>query len=218
MSVNPGMTTSGRPSYSRSNGVIVMPVAHHLELVPAKPQLLKKLKLQAFFIVLSLFNFLYGLFFFWSIRYLMLRLTGSSVGTKTNIQKVKFFTFGKLKVGSNTIINSGCYLDARRGITIGNHVVLAHNTKIYTLGHDFNDRTFATKGKSVVIEDYAIVFSNVLIMPGVTIGKGAVVLPGSVITKNVESMAVVGGNPAKIIKRREVLHTRKEAFSYWFST
>jgi maltose O-acetyltransferase len=55
-------------------------------------------------------------------------------------------------------------------------------------------------------------------MPGVTIGKGAVVLPGSVITKNVESMAVVGGNPAKIIKRREVLHTRKEAFSYWFST
>jgi len=179
--------------------------------------LVRKLKLQLFFIALALFNFTYGFIFLQSLRSLMLKLTGSRIGRNTCIQKVKFFTFGKLIVGSNTIINSGCYLDSRRGITIGNNVVLAHNTKIYTLGHDFEDETFATKGKPVVVEDYAVVFANAMIMPGVTIGKGAVVLPGSVVSKSVEPMTVVGGNPAKFIRNRQVLHTRKEVFSYWFS-
>ena len=178
---------------------------------------MKKIKLQVFFVALALFNFLYGIFFFWWGRRLMLRLTGSRTGSNTCIQKVKFFTFGKLRVGNNTIINSGCFLDSRRGITIGNNVVLAHNTRIYTLGHDFNDATFVTKGKPVVIEDFAVVFSNALIMPGVNIGKGAVVLPGSVVSKNVEPMTVVGGNPAKVLRQRDVLHTEKETFRYWFS-
>ena len=54
-----------------------------------------------------------------------------------------------MSVGRNTVINFGCYLDNRRGITIGNNVGIAHNTKIYTLGHDLNDSQFKTKGAPV---------------------------------------------------------------------
>ena len=69
--------------------------------------------------------------------------------------------------------------------------------KIYTLCHDLNDSSFSTKGAPVNIEDNVFVFSNAMIMPGVTIGEGAIVLAGSVVTKDVEPWTIVGGNPAK---------------------
>lgn len=177
----------------------------------------RKIKLQAYFILVALFNFLYNLFFPWSLRYFLLVLTGSKIGKKSIIQGVKFFSFGKLSIGDNTTINSGCYLDNRRSISIGNNVVIAHDTKIYTLGHEIDDEYFQTKGNAVTIEDYVIVFSNVLIMPGVTIKKGAVVLPGSVVVKDVNAMEIVGGNPAKLIRKRTTLHTKKGSYRYWFS-
>jgi len=177
----------------------------------------KRIKLQLFFIALKIFNLLYKLFFFWFARYLLLIATGSKIGKRSCIQACRFFGFGGLTVGDNTIINSGCYLDARRGLAIGNNVVIVHDTKIYTLGHDVNSTRFETKGAPVVIEDYVVVFSNALIMPGVTLKKGAVVLPGSVVTKDVGPMTIVGGNPAKPVKMRETLHTDKEIFRYWFS-
>lgn len=177
----------------------------------------KRIKLQVFFILLKIFNVLYAVCFIWTLRRIMLVATGSKIGKHSCIQGSRFFGFGKLIVGNNTLINSGCYLDSRRGINIGNNVIIIHDTKIYTLGHDYNSTTFVTKGKPVTIEDYVIVFSNVQIMPGVTIKRGAVVLPGSVVSKDVEAMAVVGGNPAAPIKTRITLHTDKESFNYWFS-
>jgi len=177
----------------------------------------KKIRLQLYFICLAVFNFLYALLFPWFIRSFLLRLTGTKTGKRSCVQRVRFFGFGSLIIGNNSVINSGCYLDNRRGIIIGNNVVIAHDTKIYTLGHDVNDPSFKTKGGKVVIEDYVIIFSNVLIMPGVRIKKGAVILPGSVVTKDVEEMMITGGNPARPVKIREVLHSNKEPYNYWFS-
>lgn len=179
--------------------------------------LLKKIKLQVYFVLVALFNAAYHILFPWSLRSLLLILTGSKVGPKSCIQNVKFFGFGNLRIGKNTTVNSGCYLDNRRKITIGDNVVIAHDSKIYTLGHEINDEFFATKGNPVLIEDYVIIFSNVLIMPGVTIKRGAVILPGSVISKDVDEMNVMGGNPAKIIKKREKIHINKGSYRYWFS-
>ena len=105
-------------------------------------------------------------------------------------------------IGKNSVVNFGCYLDNRRGISIGNNVGVAHNTKIYTLGHNLDSPQFETKGAPVTIEDDVFIFSNVMIMPGVTIGQGAIVLPGSVVTKDVPSRKIVGGNPARIIRNR----------------
>ena len=84
------------------------------------------------------------------------------------------------------------------------------------MGHDINSVDFATKGASVVIEDNVILFSNVMIMPGVKIDNGAVVLPGSVVTKDVGSMEIVGGNPASFKDKRITIHDRSIRH-YWFA-
>jgi len=175
------------------------------------------IKLQIFFILIKLFNILYFLFFPFFIRSILLRIVGVKIGSNSVIQSVRFFSFGKIKVGNNSIINSGCYLDNRRGIFIGDSVVIAHDTKLYTLGHDYNDQEFITKGAPIYIDDYVIIFANVLIMPGVHIGRGAVILPGAVVTRNVEPNHVVGGNPAKFIKIRENIHFKRPVYKYWFS-
>lgn len=117
-------------------------------------------------------------------------------------RNVKFFHVGNFSMGENSVVNFGCYLDNRRGIYIGNNVGIAHNTKIYTLGHDLDDPLFRTKGSKVVIEDNVFIFANSLVMPGVTIKEGAIVLPGSVVTKDIEPYHIVGGNPAKKIRER----------------
>lgn len=152
------------------------------------------------------------------LRNFYLRLFGIRLGKGTSIhRRCKFFHEGKLSVGNNTVINFGCYLDNRRGITIGNNVGIAHNTKIYTLGHDLNDPQFKTKGAEVTIKDNVFIFSNALIMPGVTIGEGAIVLAGSVVTKDVEPWAIVGGNPAKKIRERSREIDYKQIYRYWFA-
>jgi maltose O-acetyltransferase len=120
-------------------------------------------------------------------------------------------------MGVGGTINFGCYLDNRRGITIGNNVGIAHDTKIYTLGHNIDSPMFETKGAPVVIEDDVFIFSNALIMPGVTIHQGAIVLAGSVVTKDVPSWSVVGGNPAKVIRKRNQEISYSSKYNYWFA-
>ncbi|MDN3641814.1 acyltransferase [Lutimonas halocynthiae] len=178
---------------------------------------MQRIKLQVFYFLIKGFNILHFIFLPLSIRHILYAFAGYKISWKTSVQNVRFFSFGKLRIGTNSIINSGVYLDNRRGIEIGNHVVVAHNSKIYTLGHDINDSHFVTKGNSVKLEDFVIVFANALIMPGVTIHKGAVVLPGAVVTKDVPAMTVVGGNPAKKVKDRANLHTERKVKHYWFS-
>lgn len=153
------------------------------------------------------------------LRSYYLRMFGIRIlGGKSCIHRgCKFFHVGKMSVGQNTVINFGCYLDNRRGIYIGNNVGIAHNTKIYTLGHDLNDSQFMTKGAPVSIEDNVFIFSNALIMPGITIGEGAIVLAGSVVTKDVEPWTIVGGNPARKIRDRGYDVDYKQIYRYWFA-
>lgn len=139
------------------------------------------------------------------LRKYYLRLFGIRIGQGSCIHRgCRFFHVGKLSIGKHSVVNFGCYLDNRRGITIGDNVGLTHNVKIYTLGHNIDSQEFETKGKPVVVEDGAFVFANALIMPGVTLHKNCIVLPGSVVTKDVEENAVVGGNPAKPVRMRDV--------------
>jgi acetyltransferase-like isoleucine patch superfamily enzyme len=126
-----------------------------------------------------------------------------NIGKKSCIYpKVIFYRWDNLSIGNNSVVNRGCTIDNRDEIIIGNNVSIAHNTKIYTTGHDINSPYFDMVSKKVKIDDYACVFANCLIMPGVTIGRGAVIYSGSVVTKTVPPYSIVGGNPAKIISTR----------------
>lgn len=151
------------------------------------------------------------------LRKYYLRLFGIKIGMGSCIHRsCKFFHVGKLSIGQNSVVNFGCYLDNRRGIMIGNNVGLAHNVKVYTLGHNIDSPMFETKGKPVAIEDGVFVFANALIMPGVTLHKNCIVLPGSVVTKDVEENAIVGGNPAKVLRVRKS-HKCSQRYNYWFA-
>ncbi len=151
-----------------------------------------------------IYNLIYYVLPSFYLKNLFLKTCGIKIGKKSSIHpRVIFYKWDNLSVGNNTVINAGCRLDNRAKITIGDNVSIAHNTQIYTAGHDINSPYFDMISKEVVIEDYACIFSNCLIMPGVKIGKGAVVYSGSVVTKNIPDYGVVGGNPAKIIGKRE---------------
>lgn len=179
---------------------------------------MKSILLQCKFLLVEFLNISYQLVPN-PLRNYYLRMFGIRIwGGKSCIHRgCKFFHVGKLSVGEDTVVNFGCYLDNRRGIYVGNNVGIAHNTKIYTLGHDLNDSSFSTKGAPVNIEDNVFVFSNAMIMPGVTIGEGAIVLAGSVVIKNVEPWTIVGGNPAKKIRDRNHDIDYKQVYRYWFA-
>lgn len=108
----------------------------------------------------------------------------------------------KLKIGKGTIIGDNALLDARSELTIGRNVNLSSNVYIYTLQHDHRNPFFKCpdptfRKMSVEIDDRAWLGSNVIVLPGVHIGEGAVCCAGCVVTKDVEPYAVVAGIPAK---------------------
>lgn len=112
-----------------------------------------------------------------------------------------------LHIGKGTIIGDNALLDARSGLFIGKNVNLSSNVSIYTRQHDHRDPYFAcpdpqSKKMSVEIDDRVWLGSNVIVLPGVHIGEGAVCCAGCVVTKDVPPYAVVAGIPAKQVGER----------------
>lgn len=89
-------------------------------------------------------------------------------------------------------------------ITIGNQVTISQDVYLCTASHDIASPIMELKTAPIVIKDQAWICARAIIMPGITIGEGAVVAAGSVVTKDVEPWTVVGGNPTKFIKNREI--------------
>lgn len=119
--------------------------------------------------------------------------------------KCKFFRPQGVKIGHNSIIGNDAFLDGRGSICIGDNVNIGGEVRIYTMEHDIESPTFGISSASVHIKDWVYIGTRVTILPNITIGEGAVVASGAVVTKNVEPWTMVGGVPAKFIKNRPVV-------------
>lgn len=124
---------------------------------------------------------------------------------------------GNIEIGDNNVFNKYVFLDGRGGkIIIGNNVDIAQETNIWTLDHNVNSDDHATIGKITIIEDHVWIGSRCTILPGVTIGKGAVIGSCALVTSDVPPMTIVGGVPAKVIGKRTSELKYKLYYRPWF--
>jgi acetyltransferase-like isoleucine patch superfamily enzyme len=140
-----------------------------------------------------------------SLRLFWFKLAGGQIGSGSAIHMgTHFFDPHGISIGDDTIIGFRCFLDGRGHLVIGNHVDIASEVMIYTSEHDIHADDFHAISAPIEIGDYVFIGPRAIILPGVKIGKGAVVAAGAVVTKDVPEYAVVGGVPAKIIGERSL--------------
>lgn len=147
---------------------------------------------------------------FHSIRLAIFRIAGVTIGPKSTIHVgARFYQPKNITIGEGTIIGDHATLDGRAPLTIGNHVDIASEVMILNSQHDLDHPEFTAIEKPVMIHDYVFIGPRSIILPGVTIGRGAVVAAGAVVSKDVPPGIIVGGIPAKPIRER-----RLKEFSY----
>jgi maltose O-acetyltransferase len=108
------------------------------------------------------------------------------------------------RIGARTIVNRGCCLDVRSGLRVGEDVSISPEVAILTTQHDVNDRDFSLQGRPVTIEDHVWIGMRAMVLPGVTIGRGAIVAAGAVVSRDVAPLDIVAGVPARTVGRRSL--------------
>lgn len=133
---------------------------------------------------------------------LMSRLIGRKVDESFGLFPPFHTDCGKnIRIGRRVFINSGCKFQDQGGIVIGDDVLIGHNCVIATLNHvDDPENRADMLPKPVRIADKVWIGANVTILPGVTVGEGAILAAGAVVTKDVAPRTVVGGVPARILR------------------
>jgi len=150
------------------------------------------------------------------------------VGAHTHVrgELLTFWNSGKIQIGEWCYIGEGTRIWSQASVSIGNYVLIAHLVDIHDTnshpidwqerrldseailsGNDYRTPT-QTLAAPVVIEDDVWIGFKASIMKGVTVGRGAIVSAGSVVTKAVEPWTVVGGNPARVIGTLEAPERR----------
>jgi len=126
------------------------------------------------------------------------------MGSKTGVQMgCRFLNGRKVHLGERNVINFGCLMDGRKyQIRTGSDVSIGPEASILTLGHDPQSPDFSDRGGDVVIGDRVWIGYRAIILPGVTIGEGAVIGAAAVVTKDVTPFSIMAGNPARKIGER----------------
>ena len=138
------------------------------------------------------------------LRSTLLRINGARVGRRCfirgGLQVQESFRF---VIGDDVFINSGCVFDGSAPIEIGNRVQFGFQVTLVTGDHRIGPpagRAGEHHARSVCIGDGAWIGARAVILPGVTIGKGAVVAAGAVVTRDVEANSLVAGVPARVVR------------------
>lgn len=144
------------------------------------------------------------------IRRLFCKRLFKKTGKNINIEHGAFFASGNdIEIGDNSGMGLNCRVSGP--LKIGANVMMGPDVIIYTQGHNFQNTDIPmiyqgnTQKREVVIGNDVWIGARVIILPGVTVGKGAILAAGAIVTKDVEAYTIVGGNPAKIIKSRNKL-------------
>ena len=139
------------------------------------------------------------------LKVFVLRIFGAQIGSACNIKsRVRIKLPWKLKIGNDTWIGEGVWIDNIERVEIGNDVCVSQDAYLCTGNHDWSREDFALTAKPIKIEDQVWVGARAVVGPGVTIKSGAVLALGSVAVSNLEPLMIYSGNPAKPIKTRKM--------------
>lgn len=154
-----------------------------------------------------------------TLRRLFLAMWLQRLGQGSGVQlDCRFLNGRKVLLGQRNVINFGTLIDGRSyPVVVGDDVSIGPQATILTLGHDPQSPQFADKGGPVTIGDRAWIGYGALVLPGVTIGQGAVVAAGAVVTKDVAPYTIVGGNPARPIGEREQALDYRLSYHPWLA-
>jgi acetyltransferase-like isoleucine patch superfamily enzyme len=157
------------------------------------------------------YNLLYGVLELLPqfLRRLVFKALFRRLGKAGLIDYKTYFRYpSKISIGDHSYVNHGCcfYGSSLKGveIVVGNDVALGPHIRIFTATHDYSTYDLKDTAESVTIEDNAWVGGGTIILPGVTIGRGAVIGAGSVVTKDIPAFSVAVGNPARVVRTREM--------------
>ena len=139
-------------------------------------------------------------------RFLILKLTMKKISTIWIRPGVTIWWPERISIGTSSL-NEDIHLNGFGGITIADHVLIGHRCTFFSDEHNFENpnELIWFQGRSpapIVVEDDVYLGCNVVVLAGVTIGHGAVIGAGSVVTKDVPPLAIVGGIPAHVIRFR----------------
>src|SRR3989338_5546220 len=138
------------------------------------------------------------------VRHFFYNLARIRLGRESTVHTwARFFQPRNIVIGEDTVVGDHAFLDGRAKLVIGNHVDIASQVMIYNSEHDVNSEGFDPIEAPVEIGDYVFIGPRAIILPGVKIGKGAIVAAGAVVTKSVQDYEIVGGVPARNIGERK---------------
>ena len=138
------------------------------------------------------------------LRALLSEITGEPIDETVSVFPPFYTDFGRnLHIGKNVFINAGCHFQDQGGITIGDGALIGHNVVFATIDHALDPEDRSCRFAPIRLGRNVWIGSGTIITKGVAIGDGAVVAAGAVVTRDVPPYTVVGGVPAKVIKRIE---------------
>ncbi len=133
------------------------------------------------------------------------QLFGLKMGSGSTLHTgVRVYDPRNIVIGKGTIVGFGSFIDGRDKVQIGDHTDIASEVMIYSQQHDLTADDFKAYGAPVKIGNYVFIGPRAIILPGVTVGNGAVIAAGAVVTKDVVDLSIVAGVPAKPIGERKL--------------
>lgn len=128
-------------------------------------------------------------------------------------ENVHFNIPDNIEIGDNVFINKGAFIDSKGSVIVGNSVGIGEGVTIFTHSHTEHDHSLRNYAP-VIIKNYAKIYSNSTILPGVTIGEQSIVAACSLVNKSIESNSLVAGSPAKHIRDRKNFNNNEEQLKH----